>query len=737
MLLLVLPSIIINTISYFIAVRDTKKEISNTNFEQLRLAENTLKQLEKNVVKDSFRLSINSSINKLNNLSTKIDLTSSKDIETVSHILDTLSDLVAVNSEYQSIYLYLEDFNYTFTSNIGAVKNELLKDSLWLKYYSEHKSKKTILTMQKSVSDNVITYIYPLILSTNLNGALIINIKEDMIGSIINNSNYNTEDYIFIISSNGQVIVRPNSRLLPQNVSMNNYIKGITEMQASQGYIIRTVNENQLITCYMKSDFNNWTFISVSSAVPLSDKVNELRNNTIYRTLAIIVVEILAAFLISIQLNAPLSRYIKNNKTKTSAFFILLNTLINTEEAPFISPEKNKVLTEDNYFQNIIYKDSLNEVDKTFIRDKFKYDSFICIIISIDKYDDFVMLDFEQQKNINSFIYDKLGDVLKVNFPYIKLEGTNNELVFIINIDKASFNHGCQESLKSLLDDVKEEIKRNYTNTITIGIGSLYYGIGEVKKSYLEAQSALIQKFKLGYDNTIMWKEDFKNSTYYYPFKLEERLLSYLYTQSEKSIILSLNELVDDLTGRSNLSSENIKQIFAQLIGKTIVRYIQEKHLDIHHILGNNFDIYTELAKKETIYEVKDWLEDVFTKTIQYFNNANHCNKDSLDLIIKYITENYKKDIGITDISEAVGLSYSHVRKVFKDELGKSIVDYMNAMRIMDAKQLLSTTDLSIKNIAVNLGYNNDQSFTRFFKKIEGMTPGEYRTAKTLTVISD
>ena len=103
-------------------------------------------------------------------------------------------------------------------------------------------------------------------------------------------------------------------------------------------------------------------------------------------------------------------------------------------------------------------------------------------------------------------------------------------------------------------------------------------------------------------------------------------------------------------------------------------------------------------------------------------------SKNYLADIIQYISNNYKNDIGINDISEHVGLSYSHVRKIFKDELRENIIEYINKLRIKEAKNLLSNTNLSIKCIATDLGYNNDQSFTRFFKKYEGITPGDYRS---------
>ncbi len=108
-------------------------------------------------------------------------------------------------------------------------------------------------------------------------------------------------------------------------------------------------------------------------------------------------------------------------------------------------------------------------------------------------------------------------------------------------------------------------------------------------------------------------------------------------------------------------------------------------------------------------------------------------NKTYFEIAIDYIRNNYKKDIDINIIAEHVGISYSHMRKVFKDETGDNITNYINRMRIDESKQLLTGTGMTVREIALRLGYNNEQSFIRFFKKYMEISPGEYRHAPKLT----
>ena len=468
-----------------------------------------------------------------------------------------------------------------------------------------------------------------------------------------------------------------------------------------------------------------------------------IRMTTIGISLIIMIVGILISFFISKKISSPLEELINDIKTTKGIeitgdedeMFILhraFNTLIKKDKALFQILEKNKVDIRDNHFRNLLNGDISDEIDKSIVDGSFIHNYYICVIISIDKYNEFTKLYCEDKYYMENIISQVSSEVIKVNFPCESLSLSMGKTVIIVNTDNCEI---AQQMLQQSYIKIKEEVAKILENSITIGIGMCHCGIAGIKDSYFEAQTALKQKLKIGCNSIILWNEDFTNFNYYYPFKIEEHLLNSLRSQSKVCLDLTLTELVDDLVHKCNLSSENIIQIFTQLVGNTIVKYLLEQHLNIYDIFGAKLNLYYELSTKETIQEIRYWLSDIYSKIIEYYNNKFCCNSNKLDSILKYITENFKNDISINDISDAIGLSYSHVRKIFKDEIGESIVDYINNLRIKEAKELLIKTDLSIKSIATNLGYNNDQSFTRFFKKYEGITPGTYRNKKNFMII--
>ena len=72
-------------------------------------------------------------------------------------------------------------------------------------------------------------------------------------------------------------------------------------------------------------------------------------------------------------------------------------------------------------------------------------------------------------------------------------------------------------------------------------------------------------------------------------------------------------------------------------------------------------------------------------------------------------------------------MSAAHFSTVFSQAMGRSFISYLTAMRMEKAKELLQTTNLRLSDIALEVGYNEPNYFSHVFRKVEGMTPKEWR----------
>lgn len=97
--------------------------------------------------------------------------------------------------------------------------------------------------------------------------------------------------------------------------------------------------------------------------------------------------------------------------------------------------------------------------------------------------------------------------------------------------------------------------------------------------------------------------------------------------------------------------------------------------------------------------------------------------KINLNECIKYIHDNYNKDISPEYIADMANVSQYHFCNIFKEFTGQTFKEYHNRIRIHKAIELLGATDMSVTEIAISCGFNDSNYFTRKFRQITGKTP--------------
>ncbi|MPN11866.1 HTH-type transcriptional activator RhaR [bioreactor metagenome] len=95
--------------------------------------------------------------------------------------------------------------------------------------------------------------------------------------------------------------------------------------------------------------------------------------------------------------------------------------------------------------------------------------------------------------------------------------------------------------------------------------------------------------------------------------------------------------------------------------------------------------------------------------------------------IIDYIKVEYKNNITLEDAARRVGFSTYYFSRLFKQKFDKSFIEYLTQMRLQNAKQLLSTPGVSVKNVCYSVGYSEPNYFARVFKRETGMSPSKFQ----------
>lgn len=179
-----------------------------------------------------------------------------------------------------------------------------------------------------------------------------------------------------------------------------------------------------------------------------------------------------------------------------------------------------------------------------------------------------------------------------------------------------------------------------------------------------------------------------------------------------------------------NSVNPNIVRIFfSSLIGDIFSSY--GFFLEECSMFQNYDYYYYKVESSDCLNEIIDLLVDFIGRVIDRIKNMRCINSKLLiNRAINYINYNYDSKISLKDVAKELHLSKQYLCSTFKKETGENMSLYINRLRIEKAKKMLLEPDNSIKEIFEEVGYSNQQYFSKVFKRITGMTIMDYRKAK-------
>ena len=124
---------------------------------------------------------------------------------------------------------------------------------------------------------------------------------------------------------------------------------------------------------------------------------------------------------------------------------------------------------------------------------------------------------------------------------------------------------------------------------------------------------------------------------------------------------------------------------------------------------------------------VKSLIQKIVDSNGGEIDSANGSARDKIKRVKTYIERNVMKKVELEDVAKLVYITPKYLSRLFKDQTGVNFCDYKLSIKMKEAQKLLAKSNLSIEQIAYNLGYANVESFTRIFHQRTKKTPSQYR----------
>ena len=267
-------------------------------------------------------------------------------------------------------------------------------------------------------------------------------------------------------------------------------------------------------------------------------------------------------------------------------------------------------------------------------------------------------------------------------------------------------------------------------NDLAILLFSLAGFLSETETERFKEKSEFFDQQK----SIFLWLQEFKNRSgegKAYPLLAKEKKLMAKIRRGDKA---GAQEVLNEILGFIFFSQGNDLELIKTRIIELVVllsRAAVEGGAEIEMIFGLNHRFLWDIEHLSSIDEVAFWLSKVMVRfTDCVFNLVNVKNVDIIYKTITYLRANYMNEISLEKVAEEVHLSPAYFSKLFKNEMKCTFSEYLSALRIEYSKELLLHEELPLVEVASLVGFKDQSYFSKVFKKLVGVSPGEFRRSR-------
>lgn len=409
-------------------------------------------------------------------------------------------------------------------------------------------------------------------------------------------------------------------------------------------------------------------------------------------------------------------RWLKKKKTKELLIELNRNRCQLSEK--LINELLKKELVDINSFERrlSIYNYNLS---------KQKY---ILSLLTIDRYINLLNSNmFNRDAELIQFaVLNVVEEILKKNDIGEVFPKSENNYVIIFNYTP-NLKYSIDEKIAAVSKEIQSCIKEVIKTTCTIYIGAQVGSLYEIKHAYEEILILKNNRFYMqdGFLLSYSKRESrFTNIDFQYVNDLMKEFDRHLENRNIE-LLTHLEYIFFEKVKKETIFAADVKMVIERFVN-SLNKYIEKNVLMYQPVILDSY--LKQLSIIDSVYELNETFHSLLKNAVEVLNkNAAFTCTPEMKKILNYITENLQEEISLDTIAAFVNMNSSYFSRYFKSKTGGNFIDFLTSMRIEKAKELLAETDLSIEEISAMVGHVNKAYFTKVFKKVTGVNPGEFR----------
>lgn len=651
----------------------------------------------------------------------------------VQRLGQELSNLTASNTLISSAYVYSAYQGKLMSSDFRYHSMDEFHDKSWLPLYQQEAAPvfwtepRLIANDTGERESHISLIVHVPSPSRKLSGAVVLNVKTSQLNTeLLTGAQQSTGAYIDILDRDFQPLVRnqETARIL-QELDTD----WLTKQKSGSKSVY--VGSNRYLLTYTYSAKLEWYFVKTSPMESIWSSTQYFWGTPVLFS----VILLLACFLAiraSKQLYRPVRQLVEDitgHQMDKTAFADEYGTIraeyshMQTKSSALESEITDlQPLIKERFFLRLL-RGHANAAEQQLAQFGFTQNSFAVFMVRY--------IGPHQSADINSDlryfrIRSRMEDILMSNacFHSVCVETSGDTITALINFKESFSPADVRRTLLSLSKYTREILFSELHLETMTGFSPLCHSASEIPSAYVAARKVI--RFKLFQNSDDVVQE---NDELFAPYSTYlQELLEQIASGNNKYVSIALDELFHAIhQNLETLSQFQIQQITTRILDSVIELLIQNK-LKVEQVFGEKRSLFAELQQRDDLDAISKWMETVCLQaTGGLALVAAKQTNQKVARIQEYIEQHISEDISLNDVADWVGLSPAYVSRTFKESTGQNFVEYLSICRVEQAKQLLQNTQMSIKEIGFNSGFNSMQTFIRTFKKLENCTPSQYR----------
>lgn len=585
---------------------------------------------------------------------------------------------------------------------------------------------------ENDTSRKVLTYIQSLPLDEGISpkGAIVILIQEQKMLELLQRIDWEGKSSNFILDQSGQVLVATGERSeAAQSV--------LPELTTDSGSFAWEEQGDNLLVSYTTGE-NGWKYVTV---VPNDIVMQPIqRVQTLFLLLlflgvgAGLVIACVMAYRnyrpIQDMLRTIQKRHALSGLEKRNEYEVISSTLLQAfeeEQSLKKTLEKQAPLIQSNFIGRLIKGNvdiaSLDQASLDFMNVRLDQHSYRVILVQIEDGSEHRIAGSEQELTLVRF--------LLTNLSIERLQGRG--YVVELERDRLAILEFLGEEPGMGKDDWIHELKgqaeAQLQLSLTLAVGLVQEKLEHIWRSYLDSLVALERRVVIGGDAVIFHEpHSSKGPVFHYPIEFEVQLMNYAKTGDYESAVHVLTQVYEaNFTANEGITPEMTRFLFMELLGSLL----KVKHATVpaEEIPPELADPVAFFAHHHTAPEMLNQVKHLLRELCKSAKITRTDTNERLYTGIRsFIATNYQDgNLSLVMIADQFGITPPYLSAFFKKYGQINLSDYIAEYRVEQAKVMLIEHELTVGEISRRVGYSNHIGFGRVFKKLEGITPSQYR----------